>query len=174
MGYLAFHILIPVSCAFLGIYLFIKKDVLKIWALKLIVFAIVLVTIIPLSLKISDLIYEVNKSAIEQVTTAVEESVPEEEKAEDKGWLEGMLDSITTGIVNVKEKAQEILNKFIDAIAIFIITYCVIPIAVVLIMVWLVKFLFGIILVNESGVKKIGSFRKSFRWGAEEEKQEDE
>ena len=84
MGYLSFNILIPIACGLLGFYTFIKKETIKILAIKIIVFALVLVTIIPLSLKISDLIYEVNKTTIEQVTTAVDETVEQEEKKEEK------------------------------------------------------------------------------------------
>lgn len=45
---------------------------------------------------------------------------------------------------NAGEYAKVVLNSFIDSIALFIIAYCVIPVIVVLLVVWLVKFLFGI------------------------------
>ncbi len=143
MGYLSFNIFIPIACALLGVYTFIKKETLKILAIKFAVFSLVIVTIIPLSLKISDLIYEVNKTTIEQVTSEVDESVIEEDE-EEKSWLENAIDTVTNAVSNIGEKAKQILNKFIDAIAIFIITYCAIPIIVVMLVIWLVKFLFGI------------------------------
>lgn len=143
MGYLSFNILIPIACGLLGIYTFFKKETLKILAVKFIVFALVIVTIIPFSLKISDLIYDVNKETIDQVTTEIDDSIAEENE-EDKSWLDKILDKISESVSNIGEKAKQILNKFIDAIAMFIITYCAIPIIVVFLVIWLIKFLFGI------------------------------
>lgn len=142
LGYLSFNILIPIACGLLGFYVFIKKETIKILAIKLIVFALVLVMIIPVSLKISDLIYDINKTTIEQVTAEIDDSI--KEKDEDKSWLEKTLDKLKDSVSNVGEKTKQILNRFIDAIAIFIIAYCAIPVIVVLLMFWFVKFLFGI------------------------------
>ena len=153
MGYLSFNILIPIACGMLGVYTFLKKETLKILAIKFIVFALVIVTIIPFSLKISDLIYEVNKTTIEQVTTEIDESITEEENEEDKSWLDKMLDKVKDSVSNAGEKAKQILNRFIDAIAMLIITYCAIPIIVVLLVIWFIKFLFGITIPVPKGDK---------------------
>lgn len=144
MGYLSFNVLIPIACGILGVYTFIKKETLKILAIKFIVFALVIVTIIPLSLKISDLIYEINKTTIEQVTTEIDESMAKDESDENKTWLDKILDKVKESVSTAGEKAKQILNKFIDAIAMFIITYCAIPTIVVLLVIWFIKFLFGI------------------------------
>ena len=144
MGYLSFNILIPIACGMLGFYTFIKKETIKVLAIKFIVFALVISTIIPFSLKISDLIYEVNKTTIEQVSTTVDEAIVQEESKEESSWLDKILNKVKEGVSNAGDKAKQILNKFIDAIAIFIITYCAIPIIVVLLMIWFIKFLFGI------------------------------
>lgn len=144
MGYLSFNILIPIACGMLGFYTFIKKETIKVLAIKFIVFALVISTIIPFSLKISDLIYEINKTTIEQVSTTVDEAIVQEESKEESSWLDKILNKVKEGVSNAGDKAKQILNKFIDAIAIFIITYCAIPIIVFLLMIWFIKFLFGI------------------------------
>lgn len=144
MGYLSFNILIPIACGMLGIYTFFKKEILKTLAIKFVVFSLVIVTIIPLSLKISDLIYEVNKTTIEEVATDLDESIMAEEIDNDRSWLEKILDKVKNEVLNVGEKAKQILNRFIDAIAIFIITYCAVPIVVVIVVIWFIRFLFEI------------------------------
>ena len=141
IGYLSFNILIPISCVMLGIYTFVKKETLKILAVKFIVFALVIVTIIPFSLKISDLIYDANKTTIEQVTAEIDKV--EDESQENTSWLEKTLNKIKDGVTAAGNKAKQILNKFIDAIALFIIVYCAIPIIIVLLVIWFFKFLFG-------------------------------
>lgn len=144
MGYISFNFLIPIACLLLGIYTFFKKETLKTLAIKFVVFAMVIVTIIPFSLKISDLIYDVNKSTIEQATAEVDENVNSLEGEESKSWIDSLLDKISDSISDAKENAKKLLNGFIDAIALFIITYCAIPIIVVFLVIWFIKFLFGI------------------------------
>jgi hypothetical protein len=68
MGYLAFRILIPVACLLLCVHIFFNKGTLKILACKFIVFAMALVMLIPFSVKISDLVYESNREAVEMLT----------------------------------------------------------------------------------------------------------
>lgn len=139
MGYLSFNILIPVACGLLGFYAFIKKEKLKVLAIKFLALALILVTIIPLSLKLGDLIYDINRTTVEQVTEKVDATTNQEES-----WLTQTLNTLKDGVAAAGEKAKQILNSFIDAIALFIITYCLIPIIVLLLVVWFVKFLFGI------------------------------
>ncbi|MBQ2615182.1 MAG: hypothetical protein IJD97_01825 [Clostridia bacterium] len=143
MGCLSFNLLIPISCVMFGLYTFIKKRTLKILALKFIVFALVIVSIIPFSMKISDMIYEANQSTVEHVVTDLEESVVENGE-EEKYWIDKMLDNIKDNVSDVGEKAKQILNSFIDAIALFIITYCALPIIIVFFVIWFINFLFKI------------------------------
>ena len=143
MGYLSFNFLIPIACGFLGIYTFVKKETLKILAIKFIVFALVISSIIPLSVKISDLIYETNSTTIEDVTEEVAESTSEDTK-ESSSWLGKLVNKVKESTSEAKENAKKILNKFIDSIALFLMAYCAVPILVVLIVVGLIKFLFGI------------------------------
>ena len=169
MGYISFNILIPVACALMGIYVFLKKKTLKILAIKIIVFEIVIVMIIPVSLKIGDLILDINNIDPDRVVQDLSESIDleniesddssVEKEDEEKKWLDKVVDKVKDGASVVAKKAKEILNKFIDIIALFIIAYCAIPVIVVLLVVWLVKFLFGIALPIPDG-EKIKLFKK--------------
>ena len=178
MGFLGCKILLPLACVMLAVCLFWRKPNLKILALKLAVFAALIVAIIPVSVRISDMIYEVNKVTVEELnlqyqeTVPVEESVPVEETVpetvpeEDQGWFgnlvsgfsdkveevtekvgevaENVTDKVGQAVGNTAEEARALLNRFVDAIALFVITYCAIPVIVVLVMVWFVKFLFQV------------------------------
>ena len=44
----------------------------------------------------------------------------------------------------IDRKTKQLLNSFIDAIALFIITYCALPIIIVLFVIWFINFLFKI------------------------------
>ncbi len=156
VGYLSFTFIIPAAC-FLGIlYLYIKKVELRNLAIKLAIFGIILFVAIPASIQVSDLIYDSNQATIEQTITAVEQNRAniEEKKqdlsTEDKNWVEKAVDYVSNvpskignGISAMVKEGEDMLTAFIDAIAVMIITTCVIPIVVILIFAWIIKILFS-------------------------------
>ena len=144
LGYLAFNILVPSACIMFAISHFVKKNILRVLSLKILVFALVLSAIIPFSLKISDLIYESNQNMVTELNDKVEDMEDSEESEEEKGWWESLIGKIKDGVETVGEEVKELVNNFIDVIALFIITYCAIPIIIFLIVIWFVKFLFNI------------------------------
>ena len=163
LGYLAFNILVPGACLLFAISVFVKRNILRELSLKIVVFALVISTIIPFSLKISDLIYESNQSMVTELNDDVEKMDNSEESDEEKSWWETITDKIKDGVASVGEKAKELVNKFIDVIALFIITYCAIPIIVFLIVVWFVKFLFNIKVPvpEKENLKLLNALKKS-------------
>ena len=148
IGYMSFNILIPFACLLLGIYLFYKKEVLRTLGIKLTVFALAAFMIVPVSVKVTDLIEQTFRSSIESTYETVDEITGEAEKSstEENGakGFEKFLNSIGERVSNFKENAKNALSVFVDAIAVLIITTCVIPIAVLLFFVWIVKILFGV------------------------------
>lgn len=144
MGYLSFNVLIPAACAFLMLYVIVRKDLLKALAAKFVVFALVLVVIIPFSVRISDMIYDMNRDAVDLVTADVSKDSSQEDSEEEKNMLAGLLDKLGGAVSGAGENAKKVLNSFIDAIALFVISYCLIPVIVVFVVMWFIKFLFGI------------------------------
>ena len=196
MGVMSFKILIPAACALMVGYILLKRPGLKILSLKLAVFALVVVFLIPMSVGIGDMIYDVNKATVEdlteletetvpvETTEPVAQTVPESEPTEDRGWFGNLVSGITDTVENATEKvgeaaqnvvdkvgqtatdtleeAKALLNRFVDAIALFVITYCAIPVIVVLVMVWVVKFLFQVqIPVPQKVMKPFTKIKKS-------------
>lgn len=200
MGMMSFKILIPAACVLMAGYILMKRPALKILALKLAVFALVVVFLIPMSVGIGDMIYEVNSVKVEELTMMeqqtlpvettepVEQTVPESEPADDRGWFGNLVSGIADTVENATEKvgeaaqnvvdkvgqsaadtleeAKALLNRFVDAIALFVITYCAIPVIVVLVMVWVVKFLFQVQIPVPQKVMK--PFAKNKKIDAEE------
>lgn len=157
VGYVSFIFIIPAACL-LGIsYLYIKDVVLRNLAIKLAIFGIVLFAAIPASIQVSDLIYDsYEKDSIEQAleTAELNKEYIEENKAElseeDLNWIEKagayiskLTSSIGDGLSSMIEKGEETLSGFLEAIAVLIITSCVIPIVVILIFAWIIKILFN-------------------------------
>jgi hypothetical protein len=61
-----------------------------------------------------------------------------------QGVPQAIQQSVTEGVTGITEEAQRSLNNFIDALAVMIVTSCVIPILVLLCFLWLAKAIFGL------------------------------
>ncbi len=162
LGYAAFRILIPIACILFGINLFIKNESVKKLAAKFVIFGIAIFLIIPVSIRISSMIEDTYASSIESTLSEADETVSEIEDL--TGWdkaqsffddaadkTSGTLNEVSTALdgafSNISnalngellEKAQEVLNHFLEAVAVMIITSCVIPILVLVFFVWITK-----------------------------------
>ncbi len=156
IGLVAFKYIIPFACALGFSYLFIKWDVLRVLAIKIAIFGIVIFVAIPVSMEVSDIIYSTYQSSLEQtVETATQNNEYIEEKKqelsdEDRNWIDNIGDylsnitsSIGAGVSDIADKAQDTLNYLMDSIAVLIVTTCVMPLVVILIFGWIIKILFG-------------------------------
>ncbi len=156
VGYLSFTFIIPFACIIGISYLYIKNDVLKNLAIKLAIFGIIIFITIPVSIKVSDLIYDSYQSSIEKtIETAKQNKEELEEKKkdfseEDQNWMEKVGDylsnvtsKIGSDISSIVKKGEETLASFLDAIAVLIITSCVIPIIVLIVFAFIIKILFS-------------------------------
>ncbi|MCA0385988.1 MAG: hypothetical protein LCH34_10360 [Firmicutes bacterium] len=156
IGHLTFTYIIPLACLLGGIYLYTKREVLKVLAIKLTIFGLVLFLAIPASIKVSELIYASYETQVAQTIQTAEENKAfiEEQKndlaEEDKNWFEkagdylsNLTSKVGIGISSMLQKGEETLSSMMDTIAVLIITSCVLPIVVILIFSWIIKILFG-------------------------------
>ncbi len=146
MGYVAFFILIPIACVLIAAGICLNKTVLKMLAAKIAVLGIAMFMIIPLSMKISAAIEKTYESSLE---TTVEEAQEITDEINDHTDAEGNLADrfaakLKDGISGLAESGEELLNHFAEAIAVMMVTSCLIPIAVLLFMLWLIQVLFGV------------------------------
>lgn len=66
---------------------------------------------------------------------------------QDEGWLSKVKERIEKageGASNLVEKGKQALSNLIDGIAILLITSCIIPIAVLIFLLWIVKMIFNV------------------------------
>lgn len=156
IGYVSFNYIIPLACLLGMIYLFFRKAVIRDLSIKLAIFGVIIFLAIPASIKISDLIYDSYKTSIEQTIETAEnnkeyiEEKREDIAEEDQNWFDKIGDylsdvtsKIGMDISAMIKKGEDSLSAFLDAVAVLIITSCVIPIVVILIFAWVIKILFG-------------------------------
>lgn len=145
-GYAAFSILIPAACILLAAGICLGKKAWNILAAKMIVFALVLFMLIPFSVKVSVLIEKTYDISIESTMESAEDITEDIDKSRDSDGniLEQALSKLKNGVDGLLEKGENLLNRFIETIAIMLVTSCLIPVLVLLFLAWFVRILFSI------------------------------
>ena len=153
-GYAAFKLLIPLACGAGIVAVLFRSHVAKQLAAKLAVFGLAIVLVIPASVGISNLIEDTYHSSIQSTidlaldtTEEIEEdaelnAAKEEEK---KGnFFSELLSTVTETVSVVTDKVENVLNHYLEALAVLLVTSCVIPVLVLFFFVWLVKIILGV------------------------------
>lgn len=150
IGFISFQVLIPIACVLGAIYLFTTKEALRTFAIKLAIFAVAISVAIPASVEVSKLIESTFEETINEtyanadvVTEEAEKSNEENTNEKSNAFME-FLKGLGDDVSNLAENAKNALSVFIDAIAVLLITTCVIPILVIFFFLWVIKLIFGL------------------------------
>ena len=158
LGTAAFKILIPIGLVLFGASLFQREKTLRALAIKLAVIGLALYLVIPLSLRVSDMVYRVYdatvNSTVEEAEALTDRTAELSEAEDDKSMLDAILERISETAASLTDKAADILNRFVETLAVMIVTSCVIPILVLLFFIWLIRYITGVDLGER--LKKIG------------------
>ena len=179
-GYAAFKILVPIACVFFSGYLLWRKEILRVVARKFLLFGLAVYLVIPASVKVADMIETTYASSIEstietakQTTDEIESETGESGQVDDKssneksqsdsdsdskenagGFFSGLFNKVQEGVSTATANVENVLNNFIEALAILFVTSCLIPILVLIFFVWLVKMLLGLNIDIPTSVRK--------------------
>ena len=179
-GYAAFKILVPIACVFFSGYLLWRKEILRVVAQKFLLFGLAVYLVIPASVKVADMIKTTYASSIEstietakQTTDEIESETGESGQVDDKssneksqsdsdsdskenagGFFSGLFNKVQEGVSTATANVENVLNNFIEALAILLVTSCLIPILVLIFFVWLVKMLLGLNIDIPTSVRK--------------------
>ena len=153
LGAAACYVLIPAGCSFLLVSIFFPSKMLKSMGIKLVIFGAALLLAIPTSVWVSDQINAVYSESIEitvqSATTVSEHLTGEVPDGDDENTTvideaKALLGDLSGSVARVVEQFKNLLNRFIEATAVMIVTTCLIPILVVVFFAWLVKTLFNV------------------------------
>lgn len=117
---------------------------------------VVIFMIIPFSMNVSAMIEKTYESTMEETVKEAQDITNEIEKNTDSegNIIEKALSKIKDGISGLLEKGEELLNQFIELIAVMLVTSCLIPIFIFLFMIWFIRMLFGVQINVPKGVSK--------------------
>lgn len=143
-----FKYLIPALCLISIILVFWSPAALTRARRKLLAFGLVALLAIPTGILISDSIYGQFESSIGATLATAEELNAKTEglsQAEnDATYIEKWLSKISETASGLTDKAANALNRFIESIAVLIVTTCIIPVLILLLFIWLTKLIFGV------------------------------
>jgi hypothetical protein len=171
-GAIACYALIPAGCSALLINCFFPKRAFQSIAAKLLALGAVLLLVIPTSVWISDQINEIYSESIVitvESANAVSDNLIGEMSGENEenttviDEAKAILGDVSGSVAGVIDQFKNVLNRFVEATAVMIVTTCLIPILVILFFVWIVKTLFNIQIVLPAHMpkpKKPGRSRK--------------
>lgn len=141
-GGVSFGILIPVACLLEILFVLKKGRGFQRQAVRILLFGFAFYLLIPASVGVSDMIEKTYQASInETIELAVQTSKTIEE--EDETGLFDRLTEITDAVSDIPAKLRNVLNDFLEALAVMIITSCVIPILVMVFFVWFIRILMG-------------------------------
>lgn len=125
-GLFVFRVLVPVAGALIILYLFTQNKSSINYAIKVLILGCLTMVIVPTSVLVTDIIEDTHEIHYEQVEDTSISS------PSDKTGLFGLLEGITQTVTNLPEKAKNLMGEFIDTIAVFLVTSCIIPLGVLL------------------------------------------
>ncbi len=151
-GYLTFVWLIPAACVLFAANVFWKREILDRIVKKLVLFGLAIVLVIPSSVKVSSIIEDTYQKSIENTLESAKQATEEiEENAEEEKGIQGLFSKMKNGMSRTFEKIESVINNYIEAFAVMLVTSCVIPVLVLLFFIWLAKLLLGVNLNIQPG-----------------------
>lgn len=149
-GYASWYILIPAGFLLMAVWFAMKNGVFRGMvahlAAKLIVLGLAIALVIPASVKVSGIIEDTYSSSIQRTidsATQATEDIRNAARQESKTGL-NIISNITKSVNGALEEMKMVVNRFMEVIAVMVVTSCVVPVVVLLFFVWVVKAVLGV------------------------------
>lgn len=196
-GFVAFKVLIPIGLFLIAGFVVLQKDSLKALGTKLISVGLVLFLLVPSSVWVSGRVDEVHgvskQLAIEEIgeeTELLEKDADEQtveesnysEESEDRSFWDKVKEKGSSAIGKVKDgsstvfatakevpkKMNELLDNLIEEVAYFIVSICVIPVVVLILLAVFLKQILGF---KGSGASEYVALMREFQKKIPEKKE---
>lgn len=156
-GALTFKWLIPLSMLALAVYFGSKRSSFG-NRCKIFIFGLAIYAVIPVSVHVSKMIYSTYQESIDATIDEANDLADESEASKDddkdskksKDSESSFIDKAKDAVNSVKntlsvtaDSVKNMVNKFIDGLAVLIVTTCLIPVLVIVFFIWLVKLVLG-------------------------------
>lgn len=165
IGFATFKVIVPLACALMCLVVLLRgqprvRMAITNLVLKAVILSLAMYCVVPVSVFVSGMIEGTYEASLNQTLQSADQTAKDIEKSAqgqsdsdssgEKGILETLQDlpntiqSIPGEVSDLVEEAKAALNNFIEALAVMIVTSCIIPILVLLFFLWLVKVMLGV------------------------------
>ena len=144
LGAAAFRILIPLALVLTGVSLFAAPRRLRLLAVRMAAVGLAVFLLIPVSLRLSDAVYRAYDNAIRETVENAEQLSEDAAAFSGKEEDESLWTTLTGTLHTWKDRAADTLNRFLQSLAVTIVTSCLIPVLVLLFFLWIIRQLTGV------------------------------
>jgi len=141
LGWLSCTFLIPAACV-LGIFFILyRKHFLIDWIKKLLILALALILLIPVSTAITSQIEDTYSETVNQKLHAASHiaSIADAEDEKDANAILSFFSDLADNVTSLIDAARNMLSTLVDAIALLLITSCIIPLITLLVFLLVIK-----------------------------------
>lgn len=176
IGGLTFRIIIPIVCLIIILYVIFRRGGFVKAGIKLALFAVVISIAVPLSIIASDAIYDTYMPSIDAAISSAQSLSDDansinSEDDETGNIISQMINGVSQKIHTIVEKASALLSSFLKAIAIMLVTSCIIPILTLIFCLWLIKLVTGYDVEDRSGGRRFRFRRGGYHQNRQKEKE---
>ena len=144
-GWISFSFLIPAACISAIIYICSEKERFFDWARKLFILGLALFMIIPASASITEKVEETFSESISMIFDKADQlAAAANSSNENTNAFFAFFNTVKDNVVSTIETAKDMLSIMVDAVAVLLITSCVIPLLTALVFVWVIKVVINI------------------------------
>ena len=148
LGSAVFRYILPAVCVLYILSFFRHFEGIKPVLQKIAAVSLALFLVIPLSIHISDTIYHTYQASIDSTISAAEDLAEDSEllseAGEDQNALQKILGTLSDNTSSLTQRGGEIVNRYIESLAVMIVTSCLIPILVLVFFLWMINQILGI------------------------------
>ena len=152
-GYAVFRFILPAVCVLLIVRQFRSSEILAKLAFKLALFGMAVWLAVSGGITVSRMIEATYETSLSQTiedaqsaADAIDTSTgsDSDSDSEKSGFWSGITSSVQNTVSGVTEKFEQLLSNVMEALAVLIVTSCVLPVLVLLFLLWIVKMLTGL------------------------------
>lgn len=147
IGLAAFRVLIPCACVLGMASLFSAARGCRKLAVRLVVLALALYVAIPAAIGLSDFVYRNYETSFASTMESAEQLTQETNQLTqadgDRNIISSILNQLSETALSLSNKAANILSRFVETVAVLIVTSCVLPLLGLAFILWIVKLLTG-------------------------------
>ena len=136
-GYITFSVLIPLALIIVAAVIISGNKRFLSLAGKLAIIGVIIYLIVPASTMLSDKIYQTQEDTVAQ-------TIEEYNNLDISGDSDsGIIGEITTITTNTIDKVTNFISDLTESLAVMIVTACIVPVLVFVLLVWMMKVMFS-------------------------------